>query len=47
MGLNNTCHVEGGFAAWRKAEYRIDGVDKQNDSAFIYLLNDCRDIFMV
>jgi len=28
MGLKNTCHVEGGFAAWRKDEYPIDSVEK-------------------
>jgi len=30
MGLDNTCHIEGGFAAWRKANYPIEAVENNN-----------------
>ncbi len=30
MGLDNVCHVAGGFAAWRKADYPIELVDNQH-----------------
>jgi rhodanese-related sulfurtransferase len=29
MGLENLCHIEGGFAAWRDATYPIEPVDRQ------------------
>ncbi|ORU93434.1 MAG: rhodanese [Cycloclasticus sp. symbiont of Poecilosclerida sp. N] len=28
MGLENVCHIEGGFAAWRKAKFPIENVEK-------------------
>jgi rhodanese-related sulfurtransferase len=28
MGLKNICHIEGGFAAWRKADYPIEEVEQ-------------------
>lgn len=27
MGLENACHIEGGFAVWRKAGYPIEAVE--------------------
>jgi rhodanese-related sulfurtransferase len=27
MGLENTCHIAGGFGAWRKAGYPIEAVE--------------------
>jgi len=29
MGMENVCHVAGGFAAWRKAEYPIEKVEQE------------------
>lgn len=29
MGLDNICHIEGGFAAWRKANYSIEVVENK------------------
>ncbi|PHS73535.1 MAG: hypothetical protein COB22_01195 [Cycloclasticus sp.] len=26
MGLENLCHIEGGFAAWKQADYPIEAV---------------------
>lgn len=30
MGLENICHIEGGFAAWRKADHPIELVDNKD-----------------
>ena len=31
MGLENLCHIEGGFAAWRKAGHTIELVEKRKN----------------
>ena len=32
MGLEDLCHIEGGFAAWRKAGHAIELVEKKQSS---------------
>lgn len=29
LGLENICHIGGGFGAWKKAEYEIEAVEKK------------------
>ncbi len=29
MGLTNVCHIDGGFAAWKKADGKIESVEKK------------------
>jgi len=31
MGLENLCHIEGGFAAWLKAGHTIESVEKRKN----------------
>lgn len=29
LGLKNVCHIDGGFGAWKKADYEIEPVEKK------------------
>jgi 3-mercaptopyruvate sulfurtransferase SseA len=29
MGMNNVCHMSGGFTAWKEAEQPIEPVEKK------------------